>query len=126
MRQRVAIARTLASRPKLVVMDEPFGALDEQTRLILGVELLRIVSETEATAILVTHSIQEAALLSDRIAVLTARPGRVKTVIVSPLPKPRNAGVLATHAFAEVSRRVWASLEEDALLGFRHSGAASN
>ena len=126
MRQRVAIARTLACRPKLVVMDEPFGALDEQTRLILGVELLRIVGETGATAILVTHSIQEAALLSDRIVVLTARPGRVKSVISSPLPKPRGAGVLATHAFAEVSRRIWASLEEDALLAVHRSGAGSN
>jgi NitT/TauT family transport system ATP-binding protein len=107
-------------------MDEPFGALDEQTRLILGVELLRIVGETGATAILVTHSIQEASLLSDRIVVLSARPGRVKTVIASPLPKPRTPGVLATHAFAEVSRRVWASLEEDALVAVGHSAARSN
>lgn len=106
-------------------MDEPFGALDEQTRLILGGELLRIVGETGATAILVTHSIQEAALLSDRIVVLTARPGRVKAVIASPLPRPRDAGVLATHAFAEVSRRVWASLEEDTLMAVRGSVAGS-
>lgn len=115
MRQRVAIARTLVCRPEVVVMDEPFGALDEQTRLILGGELLRIVAETDATVLFVTHSIQEAALLSDRIVVLSARPGRIKSQIDNPLPRPRDASVLTTGTFAEVTQQVWASLEEPAL-----------
>jgi len=114
MRQRVAIARTLVTRPRVVVMDEPFSALDEQTRLLLGGELLRIVGETGATVLLVTHSIQEAALLADRIIVLGARPARVRDVIENPLPKPRDAGVLTTEAFAEVTRRVWSCLEDEA------------
>jgi NitT/TauT family transport system ATP-binding protein len=116
MKQRVAIARTLVTEPEIVVMDEPFGALDEQTRLILGGELLKIVDETQATVVLVTHSIQEAALLSDRIVVLSARPGRLKEVIVSPLPKPRDAAVLTTPEFAAITQRIWSSLEEEALM----------
>ncbi len=114
MRQRVAIARTLVTRPRVVVMDEPFSALDEQTRLLLGGELLRIVGETGATVVLVTHSIQEAALLADRIVVLGARPASVREVIDNPLPKPRDATALTTEAFAEVTRRVWTRLEEEA------------
>lgn len=112
MRQRVAIARTLVTRPEIVVMDEPFGALDEQTRLTLGVELLKIVERTEATVVLVTHSIQEAALLSDKIVVLSARPGRIKTVVHSTLPKSRDAHTLATPEFASITQRLWSLLEE--------------
>lgn len=112
MRQRVAIARTLVTQPEIVVMDEPFGALDEQTRLILGGELLKIVDRTQATVVLVTHSIQEAALLADRIVVLTARPGTVKTVIDSTLPKPRDATALKTREFAEITQQIWSNLDE--------------
>ena len=112
MRQRVAIARTLAPHPEIVVMDEPFGALDEQTRLTLGRELLNVVERTEATVVLVTHSIQEAALLSDWIMVLTARPGQVKTVVPSTLPKPREAATLTTPEFASITQQLWSSLEE--------------
>jgi NitT/TauT family transport system ATP-binding protein len=115
MRQRVAIARTLVTQPEIVVMDEPFGALDEQTRLILGGELLNIVKQTKATVVLVTHSIQEAALLSDRIIVLSARPGRIKHLIKSNLPKSRDAAALTTPEFAEITQKLWASLEEEAL-----------
>jgi NitT/TauT family transport system ATP-binding protein len=114
MRQRVAIARTLVARPRVVVMDEPFSALDEQTRLLLGGELLRIVDETNATVVLVTHSIQEAALLSDRIVVLSARPARVRDVIVNPLPRPRDARALTTQEFADITRRIWTCLEDEA------------
>lgn len=116
MRQRVAIARTLVTHPEIVVMDEPFGALDEQTRLILGGELLKIVERTEATVVLVTHSIQEAALLSDRVVVLSARPGRMKTVVESSLPRPRNASALTTPEFAAVTQQLWSSLEEESLM----------
>jgi NitT/TauT family transport system ATP-binding protein len=123
MKQRVAIARTLVTEPEIVVMDEPFGALDEQTRLILGGELLKIVEQTRATVVLVTHSIQEAALLSDLIVVLSARPGRIKELIQSPLPKPRDATVLTTPEFASITQRIWSSLEEEALM-FGKSNAA--
>ncbi|CAH0346537.1 ABC transporter ATP-binding protein [Bacillus sp. CECT 9360] len=115
MRQRVAIARTLVTQPEIVVMDEPFGALDEQTRLILGGELLKIVEQTKATVVLVTHSIQEAALLSDKIVVLSARPGKVKHLIQSNLPKPRDATALTTPEFAEITQKLWSSLEEESL-----------
>ncbi len=115
MRQRVAIARTLVTQPEIVVMDEPFGALDEQTRLILGGELLKIVEQTKATVVLVTHSIQEAALLSDKIVVLSARPGRIKHLIQSTLPKPRDAAALTTPEFAEITQKLWSSLEEESL-----------
>ncbi|BCJ86147.1 ABC transporter ATP-binding protein [Effusibacillus dendaii] len=116
MRQRVAIARTLVTEPEIVVMDEPFGALDEQTRLLLGGELLNIMDKTNATVVLVTHSIQEAALLSDRIVVLTARPGQIKTVIPSTLPKPRDASALTTDEFAFITQKIWSNLEEKSLL----------
>jgi NitT/TauT family transport system ATP-binding protein len=125
MRQRVAIARTLVTRPEIVVMDEPFGALDEQTRLILGVELLNIVERTEATVVLVTHSIQEAALLSDKIVVLSARPGRIKTIVPSTLPKPRDAHTLATPGFATIAQQLWSLLEEGSPLA-QQQGAHSH
>lgn len=116
MRQRVAIARTLVTHPEIVVMDEPFGALDEQTRLTLGGELLSVVERTEATVVLVTHSIQEAALLSERVVVLSARPGQIKTVVSSTLPRPRDATTLTTPEFATITQRLWSLLEEDALM----------
>jgi NitT/TauT family transport system ATP-binding protein len=89
MRQRVAIARTLATDPEVVFMDEPFGALDAQTRDGMQRELMRIAIETRKTIVFVTHSITEAALLADRIVVLTARPGRIKEIIPVYLPRQR-------------------------------------
>ncbi|GAB3476751.1 ABC transporter ATP-binding protein [Nocardiopsis coralliicola] len=116
MRQRVAIARTLVTEPSIVVMDEPFGALDEQTRLIIGGELRGIAARTGATVLLVTHSIQEAALLSDRVVVLSARPGRIKAVVESPLPSPRGASALLTPEFAAITQQLWSCLEEASLV----------
>ncbi len=116
MRQRVAIARTLVTEPEIVVMDEPFGALDEQTRLILGGEVLGLAAQTGATVVLVTHSIQEAALLSDRVVVMAARPGSVKTVITNSLPTPRNSSTLLTPEFASTTQQLWAALEEGPLM----------
>ncbi len=119
MRQRVAIARTLVMEPAMLLMDEPFGALDEQTRLILGGELLKIVDKTQATVLLVTHSIQEAALLSDKIVVLSPRPGRVKSTIMSDLPYDRDASILSSHEFSEMTEEIWYLLKEESVASTR-------
>jgi NitT/TauT family transport system ATP-binding protein len=114
MRQRVAIARTLVMGPRVLLMDEPFGALDEQTRLLLGDELVRIWERTGATVVFVTHSITEAVLLSDRVGVMTARPGRIKDVIAIGLERPRDSGLIATPTFGELSGAIWELLKSEA------------
>ena len=115
MRQRVAIARTLVMEPKIILMDEPFGALDEQTRLILGEELLRISAATSATILFITHSFDEALLLSDRIVVMTARPGRVKKIVENPLPRPRDSTIVSDPEFGRLSGELWESLREESM-----------
>ncbi|WP_254545228.1 ABC transporter ATP-binding protein [Halomarina pelagica] len=121
MNQRVAIARTLVMGPELILMDEPFGALDEQTRLILGGELLRIWRETGATILFVTHNINEAVQLSDRIAVMSARPGRFKTVVENALPRPRDDDAMGTEAFNEIVRKLWGELKEESRRGMEQT-----
>ncbi|APX98575.1 ABC transporter ATP-binding protein [Natronorubrum daqingense] len=119
MNQRVAIARTLVMNPDIILMDEPFGALDEQTRLILGEELLRIWRETGATILFVTHSINEAVHLSDRIAVMSARPGRFKEIVENPLPRPRTDDILGRDEYNDIVNRLWDELRAESKKGLQ-------
>lgn len=114
MRQRVALARELASQPKLLLLDEPFAALDEQTRLLLGDELLRIMRETQCTVVLITHSLTEAAMMADRVAVLSRRPGCIKEIIPSTLDGHRSSDSMGKPEFREMTGRLWELLKEDA------------
>jgi NitT/TauT family transport system ATP-binding protein len=113
MRQRVAIARALAFDPEILLMDEPFGALDTQTRERLQLELLRIKHETRKTVLFVTHSVDEAVLLADRVAVMTSRPGTIKTIIDIQLPggrRDKDPLIRTSPEFIALHNRVWAAL----------------
>lgn len=123
MRQRTAIARVLSTEPDLVLADEPFGALDEQTRVVLGIELLKMVRQAKATVIFVTHSIQEAVLLSDRILVMSARPGRIILDAQVDLPAERNPSVLGTKEAARLIEQVWGLLRVEAEEALSRQGA---
>ncbi len=112
MRQRVAIARALALDTPILLMDEPFGALDEQTRLLMGEWLVGIQARTRKTIVFVTHSLQEAIALSDRIAVMTSRPGRIKDVFPVDLPYPRDLNGAAAVA---LRAKLWEQIREESL-----------
>jgi NitT/TauT family transport system ATP-binding protein len=113
MRQRVCIARTLVLRPRLILLDEPFGALDQQTRLLMGEELLRLWRETAATVMLITHALDEAAFLSDRVAVMSARPGRLIDVLATRWPRERDSSLVAAPEFGALASRLWSLLREE-------------
>jgi NitT/TauT family transport system ATP-binding protein len=106
MQQRVSICRALVHDPKIVLMDEPFGALDAMTRERMNVELQRIQLETRKTALLITHSIPEAVFLGDRVLVMTPRPGTIAAVYQVPLPRPRSLEVMADPIFVEMTQRI--------------------
>lgn len=115
MRQRVCIARTLVLHPQIILLDEPFGALDQQTRLLMGEELLRLWRATGATVMLITHALDEAALLSDRVAVMSARPGRLIDVLTTGWPRERDSRLVAEPEFGAFTARLWAILREESL-----------
>jgi NitT/TauT family transport system ATP-binding protein len=106
MQQRVSLARTLTYQPEVLLMDEPFGALDEFTREAMNMELMRITRAAGITVLFVTHSISEAVFMSDRIVVMTPRPGKVSAVIDNPLPRPREIDVMQTPQFTELNFKV--------------------
>src|ERR1041385_7927266 len=113
MKQRVGLARALATEPEVLLMDEPFAALDAQTRDLMQTELLQIWERTKKTVLFVTHSIEEAAYLSDRVIVMTARPGRTKDVLRIELPRPRDYEMRLTPEFNEIKLRIWEVLKEE-------------
>jgi NitT/TauT family transport system ATP-binding protein len=119
MRQRVSMARTLASEPKILLMDEPFAALDEQTRLLLGDKVLQIQQELKQTTLLITHNLTEAVQLSDRILVMTYRPGRLKRTVDIKLPRPRNSEIVGSDAFGHYVAQIWNDLREEASRGMK-------
>jgi NitT/TauT family transport system ATP-binding protein len=117
MRQRVSMARTLAAQPKILLMDEPFAALDEQTRLLLGDKVLQIQQQLKQTTLLITHNITEAVQLSDRILVMTYRPGKVKRIVDIKLPRPRSSEIVSSEAFGRYVAQIWNDLREEASRG---------
>ena len=123
MRQRVSMARTLASEPKILLMDEPFAALDEQTRLLLGDKVLQIQQELKQTTLLITHNLTEAVQLSDRILVMTYRPGRTKRIVEIKLPRPRTSEIVSSEDFGHYVAQIWGDLREEATKGLKDDEA---
>ena len=112
MKQRVSIARGLVQDPPVLLMDEPFGALDEQTRMTMGHELLRIWSTTSKTVVFITHSLTEAVYLADEVLVMSARPGRIIDRIHIDLPRPRTYEMMATDVFGKLRDRIWRQIRK--------------
>jgi NitT/TauT family transport system ATP-binding protein len=123
MRQRVCIARTLVLEPSILLLDEPFAALDQQTRLLMGDELLRIWRDTGATIVLITHALDEATMLSDRIGLMSARPGRFIDIVSTNWPRERDSRIVSDRRFGDITARLWTNLREESLSAIG-SGAA--
>jgi NitT/TauT family transport system ATP-binding protein len=115
MRQRVCIARTLVMAPRLILLDEPFGALDQQTRLLMGDELLRLWRETGATILLITHALDEATMLADRVGVMSARPGRFLDIIATGWPRERDSTIVSSESFGKLTSRIWTRLRGESI-----------
>jgi NitT/TauT family transport system ATP-binding protein len=115
MMQRVALARALANNPEILLMDEPFGALDSQTRSLMQELLLGIWEQSHKTVLFITHDIDEAILLGDRVYVMTARPGRIKEMVEIDIPRPRTVEVLTSMPFITLKRRIMALIHEEAV-----------
>ncbi|CAN5785678.1 ABC transporter ATP-binding protein [soil metagenome] len=112
MKQRVSIARGLVQDPPVLLMDEPFAALDEQTRMTMGHELLRIWSQTAKTVVFITHSLTEAVYLADEVLVMSARPGRIIDRVPIDLPRPRTYEMMATDTFGQLRERIWQQIRK--------------
>ena len=119
MQQRVTLARILAADPEVLLMDEPFAALDAMTRQEMQEELLRIQETSRKTVVFITHSIDEALILADRIVVMSARPGRVKAILDNTLPRPRHVSIQLSHDYAALKAQVWGLVESEVR---RHTG----
>ncbi|NKY33112.1 ABC transporter ATP-binding protein [Nocardia speluncae] len=125
MRQRVSIARALASEPEILLMDEPFAALDAQLRTILQEELLELCQAERRTVLFVTHSLEEAIILGDRVVVMSARPGRILAERRSPFPRPRSAAVRDAPEFAAFKAELWELLRDEVEAGQGSAGRRS-
>ena len=115
MMQRVALARALANDPEVLLMDEPFGALDSQTRSLMQELLLRIWENSHKTVLFITHDIDEAIFLGDRVYVMTARPGRIKEMVAVDIDRPRSVDVLTSSEFIALKRRIMTLVHEEAI-----------
>jgi len=113
MQQRVTLARILAADPEVLLMDEPFAALDALTRQVMQEELLRIHEQNRKTTVFITHNIDEALILADRIVVMSARPGRVKAIVANDLARPRHVSIQLSPEFAALKAQIWGHVEEE-------------
>ena len=126
MRKRVALAQTLINNPRILLMDEPFSALDVQTRSLMEDELLALWASSSASVVFVTHDLEEAIALADRVFVLTAGPGTVKGDYAVDLPRPRNVSEIRFQPrFAQIYQEIWSNLRDEVLLSYERSRAAS-
>ena len=124
MRQRVCIARTLVTKPRLILLDEPFAALDQQTRLLMGDEVLNLWRATGATIMLITHALDEAAMLSDRVGVMSARPGRFIEIVETGWPADRDSRIASSERFGSLTARLWSLLREESIQASRQARAS--
>lgn len=125
MRQRLCIARTLVLQPRLILLDEPFGALDAQTRLLMGDEVLNLWRRTGATVMLITHALDEATMLSDRIGVMSARPGHFIEIVETGWPRERNSTIVSDEGFGRITARLWDQLRGESLKSLGYAGIAA-